>query len=89
MNLSSSLPASSSSAKNLITSSDPGKLLAAEKPASSTKGNSKPNEAPSSQVKLQDVYLGRLMDESAEKPVATDENQVLRNLKPGAFMKMK
>ena len=77
MNLSSSVPASSSSAKNPITSSNPGKLMAAGKTASRTRRNSKPDEAPSSQVKLKDVYLGGLMGESAGKPVATEENQVL------------
>ena len=50
----------SSSAKHLITSSDPGKLMAAEKPASKTRRNSRPDEALSSQVKLKDVYLGGL-----------------------------
>ena len=67
----------SSSAKNLITSSDPGKLIAAGKPASRKRRNSRPDEAPSSQVKLKDENLGGLMDDSAEKPVATEENQVL------------
>ena len=32
-------------------------------------------QAPSSQVKLKEVYLGGLMGESAGKPVATEENQ--------------
>ena len=71
---------SSSSAKNLITFSDPGKLIAPGKPASRTRRNSKPDEAPSSQLELKDVYLGRLMDDSAWKPVATEENQVLLEL---------
>ena len=66
MNLSSSVPASSSSAKNPITSSNPGKLMAAGRTASRTRRNSKPDEAPSSQVKLKDVYLSGLMDESGE-----------------------
>ena len=77
MNLSSTVLASSSSAENLITSSDPGKLIAAGKPASRTRRNSRPDEAPSSQVKLKDVNLGGLMDNCAGKPVATEENQVL------------
>ena len=92
MNLSSTIPASSSSAKNLITSSDPEKLIAAGKPASRTKRNSRPYEAPSSQVKLKDGYLGGLMDDSAGKLVATEENQAVwefLNLNPGAFMRMK
>ena len=77
MSLSSTVPASSLSAKNLITSSDPGKLIAAGKPASRTRRNSKSDEAPSSQVKLKDVYLGGLMDDSAGKHVTTEENQVI------------
>ena len=92
MNLSSKIPASSSSAKNLITSSDPEKLIAAGKLASSTRRNSRPYEAPSSQVKLKDVYFGGLMVDSAVKLVATEENQVVwefLNLNPGAFMRMK
>ena len=76
MNLSSTVPASSSSAKNLITSSDPVKLIAAGKPASRTRRNLRPDGAPSSQVKLKDVYFGGLMDDSAGKPVATEENEV-------------
>ena len=92
VNLSSTIQASSSSAKNLITSSDPEKLIAAGKPASRTRRNSRPYEAPSSQVKLKEVYLGGLMDDSAVKLVATEENQVFwefLNLNPGAFMRMK
>ena len=69
---------SSSSAKHLITSSDPVKLIAAGKRASRTRRNSIPDEAPSSQVKLKDENLGGLMDDCVEKPVATEENQVLR-----------
>ena len=75
MNLSSSALASSSSAKNLITSTDPVKLMATGKLASRTRRNSKLDEAPSSQVKLKDVYFGGLVHEIAEKLVATDENQ--------------
>ena len=77
MNLSSTVSASSSSAKNLVTSSDLGKLIAVGKPASKTRKNSRLDEAPSSQVKLKDVYLGGLMDDSAEKLVSTEENRVL------------
>ena len=87
MNLSSTVSASSSSAKNLITSSDPVKLMAAGKLASRTRRNSRPDDAPSSQVKLKDVYLGGLMDDSAEKPVATEENQVFWEF--SAFTRMK
>ena len=39
--------------------------------------NSKPDEVSCSQEKLKDVHLGGLMDESAMKSVATEENQVL------------
>ena len=70
---------SSSSANNLITSS-----IAAGKPASRTRRNSRPDEAPSSQVKLKDVYFGGLMDDSAVKPAATEEN-----LNSGAFTRIK
>ena len=81
INLSSTVPASSSSAKgDLITSSDPVKLKAAEKPASRTRRKSRPDEAPSSHVKLKDVYLGGLVDDSAGKLVAKEENQVLCEL---------
>ena len=79
MNLSSTVPASSSSSKNLITSSDPGKLIAAGKPASRTRRNSRLDEAPNSPVKLKDVHFGGLMNDSAGKPVATEENQVIRD----------
>ena len=72
MNLSSTVPASSSSAKKLMISSDPGKLMAAGKPASRTRRNSRPDEAPSSQVKLKDVFLGGFTDDSAERAVATE-----------------
>ena len=71
MNLSLTVPARSSSAKNLSTSSDPGKLIAAGKPTSRTRRNSRPDEAPSSQVKLKDEYFGGLMDDSAGKPAAS------------------
>ena len=80
MNLSSSVPASSSSAKNQIAWSDPVKLMAAGKLASRMRRNSKPDEAPSSQVKLKNAYLGGLMDKVAGKPVATEENQALWEL---------
>ena len=63
--------------KNLITSSDHGKLIAAGKLASRTRRNSKPDEAPSSQVKLKDENLGGLVNHSAGELVATEENQVI------------
>ena len=52
--------------------------MAAGKLATRPRKNSIIDEAPSSQVKLKNEYLGGLMDESAGKPVATEENQVLR-----------
>ena len=61
MNLSATVPASSSSTKNLTTSSDPEKLTAAGKPASKTRRNSRLDEAPNSPVKLNDVYFGGWM----------------------------
>ena len=73
MNLSSHVPTSSSPAKSPITSSDLGKLIATGKPASRTRRNSRPDEAPSSQVRLKDEHLGRMMDDSAGKHVATKE----------------
>ena len=73
VNLSSTVLASSSSARNLITSSDPRKLIAAGTLASRTRRNSKPDAASSSQVKVQDAYLGGLMNKAMEKPVATKE----------------
>ena len=74
MNLSSTVPASSSSAKNLIASSDPGILRASGKPESRVRRNSEPDAASSSQRELKDAYFGGLMDDSAEKPVATDKS---------------
>ena len=56
------------------------KLIAAGKLASRTRRNSRLDAAPSSRVKLKDVYLDGLMDDSAVKPVATEENQVLWEL---------
>ena len=60
VNLSSSVPASSSSAKKPIASSNPGKHMAAGKTASRTRRNSKPDEAPSSQVKLERCFPWRV-----------------------------
>ena len=51
MNLSSIVPASSSSAKNLITSSDPVKRIATVKPESRMTRNSKSDAASSSQAR--------------------------------------
>ena len=76
-NLSSTVPASSSSAQDPGASRGPGVLIASGKSQSRVRRNSRPDEAPSSQVKLKDENLGWLMDDSARKPVAKEENQVL------------
>ena len=73
MNLSSHVAASSSSAKDPIASRTPGELIASGKPESKVRRNSKPDAASRSQVKLQDAYLGGVMDKAMEKLVATDE----------------
>ena len=73
MNLSSQVPTSSSSAKSPIASKSPGILIATGKPESRMRRNSKSDAASSSQVRLQDAYLGGLMDTSTVKPVATKE----------------
>ena len=77
MNLSSIVPASSSSAKNLITSSDPVKLTAAGKPECRMRRNSKSDVASSFQARLEDAYLGGLMVEVPERPSATHKSQEL------------
>ena len=48
-----------------------------EKAESRVRRDSKPDAASSSQVRLQDAYLGGLMDKVAKKPVATEENKAL------------
>ena len=73
MNLSSRVPASSSTAKIPIASKSPGIFTATGKPESRMRRNSKPDAASSSQVKLQDAYLGGLMDKAMVKPVATKD----------------
>ena len=73
MNLSSRVPASSSSAKILIASKSPGILVGAGKFASRMRGNSKSDAASSSQARPKDAYFGGLMDKATEKPVATKE----------------
>ena len=73
MNLSSHVPTSSSSAKSPIASQLPGILTATRKPESRMRRNSKSDAASSSQARLQDAYLGGLMDTAARKPVATKE----------------
>ena len=67
MNLSSHVPTRCSSAISLIASKSSGKLTASVKPESRVRRNSKSDAASSSQVKLQDAYLGGLMDTATEK----------------------
>ena len=73
MNLSSHVPTSSSSAKSPIASKSPGILIATGKPESRMRRNSKSDAASSSQVRLQDAYLGGLMDTATGKLVATKD----------------
>ena len=73
MNLSSHVPTSSSSAKSPIASKSPGILIATGKPGSRMRRNSKSDAASSSQVRLQDAYLGGLMDTATRKLVATKD----------------
>ena len=73
MNLSSHVPTSSSSAKIPIPSKSPEKITATEKRESRTRRNSKSDAASSSQVRLQDAYLGGSMDTATGKLVATEE----------------
>ena len=73
MNLSSHVPARSSSAKSPIASKSPGILIAMGKPESRMRRNSKSDATSSSQVRLQDAYFGGLMDTATGKLVATKE----------------
>ena len=74
MNLSSHVPTSSSSAESPIAFTSPGILIAMGKPESRMRRNSKSDAASSSQVRLQDAYLGGLlMDTATGNPVATEE----------------
>ena len=73
MNLSSFVPTSCSSAKIPIAFKNPWIFTATVKPERRMRRNSKPDAASSSQVKLQDAYLGGLMDKATVKPVATKE----------------
>ena len=72
-NLSSHVPTSSSSAKIPIASKSPAVLIATEKPESRMRRSAKSEAASSYQVKLQDAYLGLLMEKATEKLVATKE----------------
>ena len=73
MNLSSHVPTSSSSAKSPIASKSLGIPIATVKLESRMRRNSKSDAASSSQARLQDAYLGGLMDTATEKLVATKE----------------
>ena len=73
LKLSSHVQACSSSAKIPIVSKSPGILTVTGKLESSMRRNSKPDAASSSQVKLQNAFLGGLMDKTTEKLVATKE----------------
>ena len=77
-NLSSHVPTSSSSEKIPIASKSPAVLIATEKPESRMRRSAKSEAASSSQVKLQDAYLGGLMEKATEKLVGTrEESSVL------------
>ena len=71
-NLSSHVPTSSSSAKSLIAPKSPGILVATGKLVRRMRRNSKSDAASSSQERLQDAHLGRL--------IATKGNQGMRTL---------
>ena len=73
MNLSSHVPTSSSPTKSLIASKSPVILTATEKPESKMRRNSKSDAASSCQARLEDAYLGGLMDIATEKLVASEE----------------
>ena len=62
MNLSSTVSASSSSAKDPIASKSLGILRVSGKPDARERRNSKPDAASSSQGRLKDAHLGGLMD---------------------------
>ena len=75
INLSSTVSASSSSAKDPIASTSPGVLRVSGKPDARERRNSKPDAASSSHGRLKDAYLAVLMDRAAEKPAPTDNSQ--------------
>ena len=62
-----------SAASSPIASKSPGILIATGKPESKMRRNLKSDAASSSQVRLQDAYLGGLMDTATGKLVATKE----------------
>ena len=85
MNLSSHVPTSSSSA-GPIASTGPGILFATEKPESRIRSNAKSDAASSSQVRLQDAYLGGLMGTATGSLSIQKRNQgtwIVPNLKLG------
>ena len=59
--------------KSPIASKSPVTLTATGKPESKMRIKSKSDAASSSQVRLQDAYLGGPMDTATVKPVATEE----------------
>ena len=73
MNLSSHVLASSSSAKSPIASKSLVILIDTVKPESRMRRNSKSDAASCSQARLQDAYLGGLMDTGNGKRVATKQ----------------
>ena len=91
MNLSSHVPASSSSAKSPIASKSPEKITATEKRESRTRRNSKSDAASSSQVWLQDAYLVGSMDTATGRNLSQQKRSqgmwTFPNLKPGVFKK--
>ena len=76
MNLTLTVPTSSSSVNHPVASKSLGILKASTgKPDSRARRNSKPDAATSSQGRLKDAYLGGLIVEAAEKLAATDKSQ--------------
>ena len=75
MNLSATVSARSSSAKDPLASRSPGILRVSGKPDARERRNSKPDAASSCQGRLKDAYLGGLMDRVAGKPAETDRSQ--------------
>ena len=73
MNLSLHVPTSSSSAMSPIASKSPGIIISTGRHESRMRRNSKSDAASSSQVRLQDVCFGELMDTATRKLVAIKE----------------
>ena len=72
-NLSSHVPTSFSSAKSPIASKRPGILIATWKRERRMRSNSTSDAVPCSQVRVQDAYIGGLMDTATEKLGAAHE----------------